>query len=179
MLRRFHRRSACPVVAVWTVAVIVFVDCCALQRTGYAMNNQIPNETVATGYRPPRTDQPQPVLVVLYSQAAFDRQMGSLRATNKSLQDVHVDWKKNVLLWASCAVDAGMDTTPEVKSLTSESGRVHLLLYLRPHPDPQGLDVVTQAWILVSAPRASFEAKDLKVQYEVEGQGTGSVTYER
>jgi hypothetical protein len=143
------------------------------------MNDQIPNETVATGYRPPRTDQPRPELVVIYSQAAFDRQMGSLRGTNKSLQTVNVDWKKNLLLWASCAVDAGMDTTPEVKSLTAENGGVHLVVNLRPNPEPQGLDVVTQAWILLSAPRSSFEAKDLKVQYEVQGQGVGSVTYER
>jgi hypothetical protein len=166
-------------VAVWTAAVFVFVDCCALQRIGYAMNDQIPHETVATGYRPPRTDRPQPVLVVIYSQAAFDRQMGSLRGTNKSLESVNVDWKKNVLLWASCAVDSGMDTTAEVKSLTSENGGVHLVLDLRPIPEPQGLDVVTQAWILISAPRSSFEAKDLKVQYEVQGQGAGSVTQER
>jgi hypothetical protein len=177
MLSRLHPRSA-RCAAFWTAAVFVFVDNCALERIGYAMNDQIPNETVATGYRPPRTDQPQPVLVVLYSQAAFDRQMGSLRATNQSLQHVNADWKKKVLLWASCAVDAGMDSAPEVKSLTSENGGVHLILHLRPHPEPQGLDMVTQAWILISAPRSSFEAKDLKVRYDVRSQGAGSVTYE-
>ena len=166
---------------VWTTALLVFTDCSALPRLGYAMNDQIPNETVATGYRPPRTDQPQPVLVVIYSQAAFDAQMGSLRANNKSLENLKVDWNKNVLLWASCAVDAGMDTTPVVKSLTSGEGAVHVVLNLQPKAEPQGLDVVTQAWILVSASRSFFAAKDLKVTYEVVGQGlgTGSVTLER
>jgi len=143
------------------------------------MNEQIPHQTLATGYRPPRPDRTQPELVVLYSQAAFDRQLGSLRVTNKALGDLTVDWKTHVLLWGSCAEGAGMDHTPEVKSLTGANGTVHLVVRLRERPDPQGLDVVTRLWILISAPRAAFAAKDPKVRYEVEGQGEGGVSHDR
>jgi hypothetical protein len=60
-----------------------------------------------------------------------------------------------------------------VKSLASENGSVHLVVRLRVHDEPQGNDVVTQAWILISTSRSFFAAKDLKVRYEIEGEQAG------
>jgi len=151
---------------------ILLIQCGAHQQVEFAMNDSIPYQTLKTGFRSPPPKASLPELFVLHSWEALDRHLAPIPGQPRAFA---IDWDKQVALLALASVGAGLDDTAEVKSFTHDDSSIHLVIHLRQDPNPQALDVTTQPWILLAVSKEAFDKK-LRIIYEVDGQGPGSVS---
>jgi hypothetical protein len=156
----------------WLAASILLIHCGTHQQVELAMSDSIPYQILKTGFRSPPPKASLPELFVLHSWEALDRHLTPIPGQPRAFA---IDWDKQVALLALASVGAGLDDTPEVKSFTYDDSAIRLVVHLRQDPNPQALDVTTQPWILLAVAKETFE-KNLRIIYQVEGQGQGTVS---
>jgi len=136
-----------------------------------------PIEVIATRFGPPPDGSQAPSLTVVYGPAAWAR-IATEDPSYPELVPKDFDWGTRLLLWVKTTAGGGADVEPVITELSREGNRVRVLAETRVRPNPQGLDVFLQPWLLAAAPRVAFDGNP-EVGFEVRGQEKGTVQHER